>query len=327
MSLTESQSSTNGGGDSSDGDEVWNELAAARVDAPSDEDAATTTEAPVDAEPTEPPQAGSDKEAAPNTDAAPKGPAAEASDDDAFWEGVSPDARARLQARFEQQEQTVRSVKGRVSVLDRQLEQFRRGAGQPQRDEGGSGGNQGATGGRRSIKSLLETDEMKLAREEYGQVIDPLVGIIGQMADDLESMSGTAEQVEQERFERFVLEQQSTLERAHPDWLEVCGDERFGPWLDNQPEALRAAFQKNEKLIVDAADAKLVIDVFKAAHGAAPGQQTQQQTSGDSRRDRQRAGAPRAAGSTTAATAVDPEDPDALWDTLARTRERQRLQR
>jgi hypothetical protein len=234
---------------------------------------------------------------------------------------VSPDARARLQARFEQQEQTVRSVKGRISVLDRQLAQIRQPAGDASQDQG-SGGSQK----RQGAKERLEADEkLKTAREEY----EPLgvYPVLDDFAERLDDLGKVAEQIEKDRFERFVLEQQSTLASSHPDWLEVCASERFRPWLDTQPEAIRAAFAKNERYILDAADAKLVIDVFKAAHGAAPGQQTQQQTSGDSRRDRQRAGAPRAAGSTTAATAVDPEDPDALWDTLARTRERQRLQR
>ena len=150
-------------------------------------------------------------------------------------------------------------------------------------------------------------------------------------------MDGTVQSVEDQRARDFVRGQVDLYAKDHPDWQSYGHDDRFDPWLATQPNHIREAAARNSQYIVDAGEASDVLARFKADHGigvtAPPAPAADPPPGGkgpqrDERRDRQRDGgrASEVRGGP-ATTSTDPEDPEALWDSIATKRYRQRPQR
>jgi hypothetical protein len=238
---------------------------------------------------------------------------------------VAPEAKARLEKLFQDKDHQLSSVKGRLSVLDRQLEQFR-GGGQGQRQGGGARG-------KAKLREILESDDFKKEREEYGDQLPTLFKALDELTTTVETIDGTVQTVEDQRTEDFLLSQLEAFAQVHPDWESFANDDRFDPWLRAQPRHVQEAAARNSQFIVDGGEASDVLARFKAAHGIGaappppppPPPPGDKGSSRDERRDRQRQGA---RGTTfrggSPVTMTDPEDEDAQWDAIVSKRERQR---
>lgn len=319
---TEQEGETPNATDEQD-DALWNEVASER-DSPAgkaaeDEPDPVESET-VDAKPGSDEDSGENKEAA---DAKSDPPASEASSDD-IWATASPELKAAREAEQKLWEQRFNSVKGRLSVQDRLLDALR--SGSPGSDQGGG----------KKAKAILASDEFKTLKEEYGGEsgnLSSLISAVEAMAERQDVIDGAVDQADQARGEVHVDEQLGEYARQHPDWASYGTDERWGPWLAQQPQAVREAAERNQQYIVNAADASLVMRLFKADHGIGITPKDEPQPSaddtdkgrrGDERRDRQRAGG-RASVATggPASTTADPEDDDQLWNSIAAKKDRQ----
>lgn len=334
----ESDTTERGGAEPTDSEEfdaAWEEAdTASDPNSPADE-AADEGDDPA-ADPGDEAQPGSGEEAGDKDEAAggeAEPPAGKASDDD-LLAGLAPEIAERVKAALDSRDHTIRSVTGRLSAADRQLAQLRHQGGQRQDD--GSGGSQGGKGEKlKSVKELLEADDVKAARAEYGPVVDPFVAIIEALGERLDAMGGTVQSVEDGRIQAHLETQVTAYEQDHPDWRDFAHDDRFQPWLQQQPRHIQEAAARNAEFIVDASEASDVLSRFKQAHGItakAPGPKPDPaggKPSGDStRRDRQKAGAPRGGGfGAGSATNHVPDDFDAQWDAADQEEQRRTAQR
>lgn len=295
-------------------DDLWNEVASERGGPPADE-AAGTDKDPADPDEDVDAKAGS-PDSAENTEAAGADdgdpPASQASSDD-IWANAPPELKAAFEASQKDWETRLGSVKGRLSAQDRFLDALRTGNG-------------------KKVKELLGSDAFKALREEYGDNLRPMFSVVETLAESQFAIDEAVTKAGEARADAHVDEQLGLYAKAHPDWESYGSDDRFGPWLAQQPQAIREAAARNQQFIVDAGDASLVLSRFKEAHGIGaappPPPPPPPPPSKDDRRDRQREGG-RASDvrGGPAATATDPDNDDALWDSLAAKRERQKQQR
>lgn len=141
--------------------------------------------------------------------------------------------------------------------------------------------------------------ERKLAdaTEQYGDVVGPL-------ADEIKNLSGrldTLSELEQASLEEaqtelddIVQEERGRFLTEHPDGFDVVKQnaEVFRAWIDDQPKAVRDAFETNYAQFVDGTSAALVVSRFKAALLEADrGPEPKTENRLQSRRQRQLAGA------------------------------------
>jgi hypothetical protein len=177
----------------------------------------------------------------------------------------------------------------------------------------------------------IESAFAKLA-EDYPDIAGPLKDAFGALRTDNEHVGQQVAALHDERRNDAAHEQEALLTEAIPDWLQLSGDGRFAPWLNEQPRHIREAAQRNGNGIVDAEEAADVMGRFKAwkewTDGQANGQQQTQQPAASAvtpkpspsplelKRQQQRASAVtvRSRGSAPA-TSIIPEDgdPDMIW--------------
>lgn len=293
-------------------DALWNEVASEREDPPADEAAGDANPDPADQKEPVDANAGSDPDSAENKEAAGDDPPASQASSDDIWADAPPHLKAAHEAAVEALETKFQSVKGRLSVQDRLLDALRKGKGA-------------------KAKAILDGDEFKALKQEYGDNLKPLVSAVESLVESQVEMDGAVDAANEELTQTYLDEQASLYKAAHPDWASYAQDDRFAPWLSNQPRHVREAAARNQRDIVDASEASDVLARFKAAHGIgvtpkppAPPPPAEDRSE-DERRNRQRDGG-RASGvrGGPATTATDPEDPEALWDAIATKRDRQR---
>jgi hypothetical protein len=210
-----------------------------------------------------------------------KAPSTEAAPTD-IWATADPTYRAAYEAAQRDAEHKLSSEKGRVAALQRQLHGLRQqGGGAQQQEQTPSG-----------LKDLLETDDIKRFREEYGEVAAPVLKILEAQQAALDRITGSVKQVDQDRNDAFLNSQLDAYAAEHPDWASFAVDDRFRPWLQRQPRHIQEAATRNAQEIVDAAEASDVLSRFKLAHGISGQQQPQQQEplpppTADARRQKQ----------------------------------------
>ncbi len=296
-------------GDEQD-DALWNEVASERNDPPAD-DAAGVSEDPTDPSEAVDAKSGSDEDSDENKEAAGANsdpPASQASSDD-IWANAPPELKAAHEAEVARFETKFKSVTGRLSVQDRLLDALRKGNGS-------------------KAQAILDSGDFKTLKEEYGDNLKPLVSAVESLVERQGQIDEAVGQADEARGNAHVDEQLDLYAQAHPDWESFGTDNHFAPWLERQPRHIREAAGRNSHVIVDAAEASDVLTRFKAYKASlapAPDPEPTRDSQGGERRDRQRHGgrASEVRGGSSV-TVTDPDDPDALWDQIARKRDQQR---
>ena len=195
------------------------------------------------------------------------------------WAGLTPEQKALLD-RIQSSE---RSQRGRVGALTKKLNGIERErATAPSQtkseDEGGDGAN---------------PDDADLARitEEYGDVVGPIVkrleAIQGKI-DAIDLTSTTRDEVNADAEE--MTQAFATLERDHPDFMQIAQDQNFENWKSAQTPKVQALSES-----YDPGEVSLVLTKFKAERSAAMAMQSgqdsdqgiQEGSATDDRRQRQ----------------------------------------
>lgn len=225
------------------------------------------------------PEAGSDGDGpaddkAPADDAAAnRQPAAPApgSDDSSNdpWANAPAELRERYEAERRDNDLRLRSANGRVSALDRkvqeltrQLEEAQRGGQKPGTTQS-SDGSQGNDDDGDHADGALSKDTLAQLREDYPDLAGPLIDMLETQAQQITRLSKGVGAFEQTRENAAIAEQEGVLASQHPDWEAAASDDRFAGWLESQPTSIKEAMARNFDRIVDGNDAALVIDKFK----------------------------------------------------------------
>jgi hypothetical protein len=230
-----------------------------------------------------------------------------------IWASAPPELRAA----FEQErrsrtnlEHQIRSDRGRLSAMQRKLEEAARQSPNP------------AHRPKQGENAQDRTKRLTKLAEEYPEVAQP---ILDEM-DALRSTVASLQTLEQHRQRQAFTYHENALAQQHPDWNQVLANNgaTFQNWIEDQPKAVRDAAMANANQIVNAQAAAAVISRFKhfIGIGEQPQQQQAPQQQGSSRpplndrRQRQlaAASAPRAAGGRSVATGIPEDgDPEAIW--------------
>lgn len=260
----------------------------------------------------------------------PSSPQGQATDD--IWANAPAELREAHERQMRDADLRVRSANGRVSALNRQLQNYRQ--------QGEQTGTEPQTQQRETQTQVpsaqpgqidLNAEQYQRLREEFPEVAGPLLDLIAMQNGQIQRFAQTAGAFEQQQVSAVISEQERLLTEQHPDWNEVTQDDRFGGWLETQPTSIKQALQRNFDAIVDGADAALVIGKFKQDMGIGaappPPPNPQPTPSQDDRRQRQIAGG-RDPGRTPPPVQTGiPDEFDAATDAFMARRERQQQQR
>lgn len=303
-------------------DAAVDEATASRDEAPADDAAAQDQRDPEDADTAEPNSPGSDAEAGKDDQAAAPAPA-QPSD---IWANAPQELREAYQREKQALEHRLNSTTGRLSAADRELARLRseRGAAP------GATGDQGQQGDKPSQPgNPFESEAVKRFREEYGEIAEPVLGIMQTMQQTIDQLQAPVAAVTQERETQARQSEIDVFTSAHPDWQTYVSDPRYATWLDGQPKAVQEAAARAVN-VEDGKEAAWLLGVYKQSIGAASPSPTpsptpepsQQPPRRDPRRERQLAAGRDGGASTPPAQSGIPDDFDGAVDAIQAQRER-----
>lgn len=214
-----------------------------------------------------------------------------------------------------------KSNEGRVSALQRRIDELERA--QTQKPQAAA--QQAAAAANQQAADFLQSDDWKGFAEEYPEIAGPLGKVVGTLQRELSTLQEKLPLVDRlmdDRRQDTLNKQESLLAEAHPDWAEL-DRAALREWLGTQPRHIREAAQRNADTIVDAEEAADVVGRFKAwrdqqnpGHQASP----QQRPPLSDRRQRQldsaRTTSPRSLNGR--ASTVIPDDPAGAWTAFER---------
>ena len=216
-----------------------------------------------------------------------------------------------------------KTLNGRLRALARENAQLRNKQPASAPATGSTGaGQQGKTD-----SPVLEKVKSALApiTKDYPEIAGSITQAL-EVVD--EAQASTRNEVQADKARMEAVERAKIVDEAHPDGGKLVRTPEFAAWRETQPAYVRAMIEANGQGVVDADAVIDILNRFKVDTGiaaqAAPGNGNgaaapqNNQTADDIRRARLNgAGAvpPGKGGKTTGL----PEDPDALFDHLART--------
>ncbi|WP_022727229.1 hypothetical protein [Fodinicurvata sediminis] len=254
--------------------------------------------------------------------------------DTELWANATPEQRAAFEAAQQEKERLqhqLRSNSGRISALQRQLNEIQAAQANPQQQAASSeaAGQQGQGEGQEGEgqeDGFLASEDWQSFREEYPEVAAPLEKVVGNLQAEITRQNKELSAIGQERRQSALEEQADLLSEAHPDWQEVTSNQAFVDWLNDQPRHIREAAYRNGQDIVDAEEAADVVGRFKAqqqSQGGGPTQQAAPRSNGQGsgnnklagKRQRQleSASATRSRGPGPATGIPEDGDPEQIW--------------
>lgn len=239
-----------------DGDDLD---AAAGDDDSDDDSAATSGDGSDDA----PPRNGQSDDPALSDDAK----ARQNAQDQDLWANATPEQRAAYEAaqtQLKKLEQAERSNRGRLSVMQRQVNELMGQRQSPQKAASGEAAQgQDDEGQDRDADGFLASDDWKSFEGEYPEVAGPLGKLIGNLQEQITRQDKELSAIGTERRQSAMEEQATLLADSHPDWQDVTSDSRIVEWANAQPRHIKEALMRNANDIVDAEEAADVVGRFK----------------------------------------------------------------
>jgi hypothetical protein len=235
---------------------------------------------------------------------------------DDIWSSASEQQRAAYEAaqrQLQALDHDSRSQRGRVSALQREVDQFKKQLAALHGAAGSTG--QGQT-------DASDADIRRL-QEEYPEVARPVlkqISSLQQQLNEAQRRLDLRESTEAQREREQALDrEEQALAQMHPDWDKVTARPEFTAWLAAQPRYVVEAIQRNGEAIVDAREAADVIGRFKQAIATAPATaaatapaQPPATLSAKRQQQLQSAAGPAPRGAPKVTTGV-PDDPEAAW--------------
>lgn len=262
-------------------------------------------------------------------------PAAKAGDNNDqpidVWADAKPEQRAAYEAaqkELDRLKHADQSNRGRLSAMQRQLNNLQKGTAQAATSVAANVKHQ------QQVNGFLDSDGWKAFVAEYPEVAQPLNSVIGGMQEQLVRMRAELDSVGQERRVNAIVRQEEMLDEQHSDWREVAATPDFLNWLEEQPVYVQEAAARNGMEIMDAREAADIIGRFKATRSN--GQSTandSQKSSGtgidrplSGRRQRQLDSARTAPARKPSLASGIPEDgdPEQLWKQFDEMERRQK---
>lgn len=172
------------------------------------------------------------------------------------WANATPEQKAAFEAAEADRkklEQALRSDRGRLSALQRQINELTR------KPAASAAGNTGASDG----AEFLQSEDWKNFSTEYPEIAGPLGKVVASLQMQVATQSKVLNAIGDERQQAALNEQEQILASEHSDWLEVGTSQEFTDWVFTQPRHIQEAAFRNHEHIVDAAEAADLIGRYK----------------------------------------------------------------
>lgn len=245
----------------------------------------------------------------------------EGTNEDGDTDHDDPDA---LREQIDKLTQQVKSEKGRARGLNMKYERLQSElrAAKAERDALREADSDDAT-----------KEKLSKAREEYGDVLDPVLERMDRSDAANRRLAGVREErvnTLSRESDEFLQEQFSTFNTEHPNGVEFLkkNHEAFKAWVEDQPKADRDIYEENKVNMVDGHAAALLLSKFKAHKAAASdgGSRPASNQSNSRRRERQLAGATSVRAPSSQVITSDnipsDDDPEALFNYYANKKTR-----
>lgn len=202
------------------------------------------------------------------------GPDPSGEDGSDIWAKAPPELRSAFEAERNRAEQIKKSQTGRVSALQRQINDLQAQIKAASRKGNAATDKDKAASGDAASKDnpLGDDDGFKALREEYPEIAQPIESMFNRMREDISRRDQTIENLMNKDRQVHIDEQEAALGEAHPDWESVIQSEEFGNWALSAPAHIRPILEQNADFIVDAAAAADAIELFKLRSGYKPSQ-------------------------------------------------------
>lgn len=235
-------------------------------------------------------------------------PAPQATDE--LWKAAPPELReaheralAAERTRAEQAETIAKRHSGRLSQRDHQLAQMSARIAELEKPVAGETDKQAED--RKALRERL--------KDEYGDSAGILVPDVEAVEQRVAELEGRLSAQSTERTEAQLLEQQSILDAAHPDWSEVVRTQAYLDWKGKQSGYIQRTIEENANAIIDGASCADILDRYK--RDMAPPKTPEQQRH-DERREEQREALRDPSLRGPQVTGQDSEDPAVIWSEL-----------
>lgn len=227
-------------------------------------------------------------------------------------ESENPDDKEKLRHQLASEQGRRRANQRKIRQMSRELAEARRNAPSESTDD-------------------EEAPDLSSVKEEYGDVVGPLV-------DEVERQNKKLAQIEanekaaftrkEDEYKELVAEQRTVFVEAHPDAMKYlqANSDVFEAWVEDQPKAVRDTYAENASDIIDG---EAVAEIYAQFNADLTEFQNSQTTSGEpaseeasettlqSRRRRQLAGARTTSSRTQPRTSSEPskdDDSDAAFE-------------
>lgn len=180
-------------------------------------------------------------------------------------------------ARIQKLEQSDRSQRGRLAAAQRQLNEVTQKLASKPPPAADAAAGDGKDSGSEDADELFNSDEWKDHEKEYPEVAKPTKSLINKLVSRIDTLEQKQGNIDEDRRQDDIDEQEDLLLEKHPDWLEVTAAEGYDDWLQQQPRHVKEAAIRNADAIVDAEEAADVVSRFKAFQS----EQGEEKPSGD----------------------------------------------
>lgn len=243
--------------DDTDHNALWEEIAAERKNASAPSD-------PHDETPDDEPAEKNEADNADDGDDGDEKPAGEDDghddEDDVDEGGKKPDDPKEDPAeQIKRLQHAIKSDRGRYKADQRQIRELRARLADY---EAGKAKDDDAARERR--------EKIERAREDYPDVVGPIADRLDDFDKQTEERQKRAQDADEQEFARVTAAQQALFEKEHPDGFDViaANPAEFQAWLDDQPRAVRDAFEDNRTAITDGIAAAHLVGLFKQSRAA-----------------------------------------------------------
>ena len=199
---------------------------------------------------------------------------------DDLWANASPEQReafTRLQQQNAQLEHNFQSNVGRVSALQRKLNEVEKSLTERQAQPAPQAQAEP------EVKQEAEPEEaydLSSFKDDFPDVYAAMQAMnnreraelqksfdqrLAQLDERFSQVSAPMEQLQEERQLEYKQRQLSALSAAHPDWQEVSQTDNFRSWLDQQTDGIRALIQSTA-----AQDNIVLLNLYKGTQAPTP---------------------------------------------------------
>lgn len=222
-----------------------------------------------------------------------------------LWANATPEQLAAYEAEANARkalEHRIRSDEGRVARFQRERDEARKKAAVVDN-----------LAQQEDLEAYLASEEWTKTKAEYGDDLAPVFKLTEQLAARNKTIEQRFSQFEEDRAVDAAQSYEEWLEEQAPDRVQLFSSPSFIPWLNTQPDTVRAMAEKNWDTVVDPAEVKALCDLYRPIAGISQPEAKPHDNATDRRREVQLQGSRSVTSRAPILAGPDENDEDAAW--------------